>query len=73
MLVLKIIAVMLGIAFTVFGYLIYFRKKYHLINGFEKDFQAGKKTERYATTVGLIEFVIGVACLLTGILLILFA
>ena len=72
MLILKIIMILLGIAFTAFGYLIYFRKKYNLINGFEKDLRAGRKTERYAKTVGLIEFVLGVACLLTGVVLILF-
>lgn len=72
MIAVKIIALLLGFLFTLFGYLIYFRKKYNLINGFQKDFQAGKKTERYAAAVGLIEFVFGVACLLTGMILILF-
>ena len=72
MLALKIILILLGLAFSLFGYFIYFKKKYFLINGFQKDFQAGKKTERYAATVGLIEFVFGVACLLTGMILILF-
>lgn len=41
MLVLKIIAVIIGVAFTLFGYFIFFRKKYSLINGFEEDYTAG--------------------------------
>ena len=48
MLALKIITVILGLAFTLFGYFIFFRKKYSLINGFEEAFKAGKKTESYA-------------------------
>ena len=52
MLVLIIIAVLLGLAFTMFGYCIYFRKKYNLINGFEADFKAGRKNEDYAKRVG---------------------
>ena len=58
MLVLKIIAILLGLAFTLFGYFIYFRKKYNLINGFEADFKAGHKDENYAKRVGMVEFVI---------------
>ena len=72
MLILKIIMILLGIAFTAFGYFIYFRKKYNLINGFEKNLRTGRKTERYAKTVGLIELVLGVSCLLAGTALILF-
>ena len=72
MLILKIVAILLGIAFAAFGYFIYFRKKYNLVNGFKKDFEAGKKTERYAQTVGLIEFAVGIAVLFAGIALILF-
>ena len=55
MLVLKIVAVLLGVAFTMFGYFIYFRKKYNLINGFEADFKAGRKTEDYAKRAGMAE------------------
>ena len=43
MLVLKILAILLGLAFTLFGHFIYFRKKYNLINGFEADFKAARK------------------------------
>ena len=73
MLVLKIIAVLLGLAFLLFGYCIFFRKKYGLINGFEADYKAGRKDEACARRVGLIEFVLGIAILTAGILLILFA
>lgn len=73
MLVLKIIAVLLGLAFTLFGYFIYFRKKYNLINGFEADFKAGRKDENYAKRVGIVEFVVGIAILIAGIALVIFA
>ena len=73
MLVLKILAILLGLAFTLFGYFIYFRKKYNLINGFEADFKAGRKNEDYAKRVGMVEFVVGIAILIAGIVLIMFA
>lgn len=73
MIVLKIIAVLLGLAFALFGYFIYFKGKYNLINGFEADFKEGRKSELYAKRVGLIEFVIGIVFLLAGIILIVFA
>jgi len=72
MLVLKIIAVLLGLAFTLFGYFIYFRKKYNLINGFEADFKAGRKNEDYAKRVGMVEFVLGIGILIAGLALIVF-
>lgn len=52
---------------------IYFKKKYNLINGFEADFKAGRKKEEYAKKVGMIEFVVGIVLLITGVALILFA
>ena len=73
MLVLKIVSVLLGLAFALFGYFIYFRKKYNLINGFEEDFKAGRKDENYAKRVGMVEFVLGIAILTAGIVLIIFA
>lgn len=73
MLVLKIVSVLLGLAFALFGYFIYFRKKYNLINGFEADFKAGRKDENYAKRVGMVEFVLGIAILIAGIVLIIFA
>ena len=54
MIFLKVLAVVLGLAFLLFGYFIYFKKKYNLINGFEADFKAGRKKEEYAKKVGMI-------------------
>ena len=54
-------------------YFICFKKKYNLINGFEADFKAGRKKEEYAKKVGMIEFVVGIVLLITGVALILFA
>ena len=48
-------------------------KKYNLINGFEADFKAGRKNEEYAKRVGMVEFVVGIALLIAGVALILFA
>ena len=73
MVVLKALAVMVGLAFLLFGYFIYFKQKYNLINGYEADFKAGRKNEEYAKRVGMIEFVVGIAMLLAGVVLILFA
>lgn len=73
MIVLKGLAVALGLAFLLLGYFIYFKKKYNLINGFEVDFKDCRKNEEYAKRVGLVEFVVGIALLVAGIALILFA
>ncbi len=72
MIVLKIIAVILGVTFTLFGFCIFFKKKYSLINGFEEDYKAGRKTEDYAKRVGLIEFVVGIAILILAVILLVF-
>ena len=73
MLALKVIAVILGAAFTLLGYFIFFRKNYSLINGFEEDYKAGRKTENYAKRVGLIEFAVGVAILIAAVFLLILA
>ena len=67
LILLKIILIMVGIGFTTFGYEIYFQKEYNLINGFEEDYKAGRKTELYAKRVGLIELIIGIIITLFGI------
>ena len=67
MLILKIILMTLGVAFTTFGYKIYFRKRYNLINGFEEAYKAGRKTKRYAERVGLVELIIGIILTVIGI------
>lgn len=73
MMIQKIILPIVGIAFLTFGYLIYVQKRYGLINGFEADRQAGRKTEAYAQKVGLIEMVLGAVCVLAGVCVMLLA
>lgn len=58
--ILKIIFLILALAFIFFGYNIYFKKKYRLINNFEKDYKNGLKDEKYAKKVGLIELILGI-------------
>lgn len=69
MTLLKIILLAIGATFSTFGYLIYF-KKYNLINDYEANRKAGKKTESYARKVGLIELLLGIALLMIGLYLI---
>lgn len=66
---LIIIALLLGLAFLLFGYFIRFRGKYRLINGFESDYSSGRKDERYAKKVGLVEFITGAVLLAAALLL----
>lgn len=70
MLILKIILMTVGVAFTTFGYKIYFQKKYNLINGFEEACKAGRKTKRYAESVGLVELIIGIILTVIGVCMI---
>lgn len=67
MTLLKIMLITIGVAFTLFGYKIYFQKRYNLINGFDDAYKSGRKTELYAKKVGLIEFVLGIVIALIGI------
>lgn len=67
MLILKIILILLGISFLTFGYLIYSKKRYDLINGFESDLKAGRKTEEYAKKIGKIELAVGAMLVIVGI------
>ena len=70
MTLLTIIFIALGATVSIFGYLIYFKKKYNLINDYEANRKAGKKTESYARKVGLIELLLGIALLMIGLYLI---
>ena len=72
MAVVKVLTVVLGLAFVLFGYFIYFKKKYNLINDFEAEYKAGRKNEEYAKRVGMIEFVFGIVLLTAGLVLIVF-
>ena len=73
MIVVKFIALILGLAFLLFGYFIFFKEKYNLINGFESDRKAGRRDKRYAKRIGLIEFILGAVLLIIAIILIIFA
>ena len=44
----------------------------YIVWRFEADFRAGRKTESYASQIGLIEFVIGVVISVAAIALIVF-
>ena len=70
MFALKIMAPVISLAFLLFGYFIFFRGKYGLINGFAEDFKAGRRTEKYARRVGLTEFIIGIVGFAGSVLLI---
>ncbi len=70
MTLLKIILILVGLAFITFGYLIYFKEKYNLINDFEADYKSGRKSESYAKKVGLVELIIGIIFILIGIAMI---
>lgn len=67
MIILKILLIIVGLVSTLFGYLIYFKKHYNLINGFEEAYKAGRKTKLYAKRVGLIELIIGIILTIFGI------
>lgn len=67
MTILKMMLITVGVAFSLLGYLIYFKKQYDLINGFEEDHKAGRKTESYAKKVGMIQMISGLLLSLIGI------
>lgn len=69
MLILKILLFILGTVFSTFGYLIYFRKKYSLINSFNLDVVYKRKDSSYAKKLGLIEFVLGLGLIILAIIL----
>ena len=73
MIALKIIVPVISLAFLLFGYFIFFKGKYDLINGFAEDLKAGRKTEVYARRVGLTELVIGIVGLVGSAFLAVFA
>ena len=59
MLLLKIIIFALGITFSIFGYLIVFKKKFGLINDFEARKKVGSQTDADAIRVGKIALTLG--------------
>ena len=69
MLIVKILLFIIGTDFSTFGYLIYFRKKYSLINSFNLDVVYKRKDSSYAKKLGLIEFVLGLGLIVLAIIL----
>ena len=72
MIVLKVALIVVGLMSSLFGFFIYFKQKYNLINGFEDDLKAGRKTEEYAEKVGMIEFVLGIVILVVALVMFIF-
>ena len=72
MLILKLILLALGITFSVFGYLIVFKKKFGLINDFEARKKVGSQTDADAIRVGKIALTLGVGLLVLFVLLMIF-
>lgn len=68
MLVLKIALIIVGILFICFGYVIYFKGKYNLINGYETAKKARRLDDAYAQRIGKIEFFGGLIWLVFGII-----
>lgn len=54
--------------FIIFGYAIWFKGKYTLINNFISDREKGKLDDFYAERVGKIEFIGGISCVVLGII-----
>ena len=67
---IQAVLIILGVISLYYGYNIFFKKKYDLINDFEAEFKAGRKREKYAERIGIVEFVLGTGMLIGGILLI---
>ena len=72
MLLFKIIILALGITFSVFGYLIVFKKKFGLINDFEVRKKVGSQTDADAIRVGKNSLTLGVGLLVLFVLLMIF-
>ena len=72
MFMLKIILFVLGITFTVFGYLIVFKKQYGLINDFKARKRAGSQKDADAIRVGQVELILGIGLLVLFVLLMIF-
>ena len=72
MLILKLILLALGLTFSVFGYLIVFKKKFVLINDFEARKKVGSQTDADAIRVGKIVLTLGAGLLVLFVLLMIF-
>ena len=72
MLILKLILLALGLTFSVFGYLIVFKKKFGLINDFEARKKVGSQTDADAIRLGKIVLTLGAGLLVLFVLLMIF-
>ena len=72
MLILKLILLALVLTFSVFGYLIVFKKKFGLINDFEARKKVGSQTDADAIRVGKIVLTLGAGLLVLFVLLMIF-
>lgn len=66
-LIMNGLLILVGILFIIFGYLIYFKNKYDLINNFKNDKSIGKYSDDYALRVGFIEFWSGIFFICIGV------
>jgi len=67
MLILKIALILIGALLTTFGYFIFVKEKYGLINNYVEDKKNNKFNDKYAKRVGSIEFFGGFILLVLGI------
>lgn len=70
--ILKIIILTLGVIFSIFGYLIVFKKQYGLINNFKARKKAGSQKDTDAFRIGQVELILGVGLLVLFVLLMIF-
>ncbi len=68
MFIIRIILILIGLVFIGFGYAIWFKGKYNLINNFQNDKKNNKLNDAYARRVGKIEFIGGIVSFTLGII-----
>lgn len=71
--VFSIILSITGLVLLGFAYKIYFKKAYHLINGFEKDYNKGLKDEKYAIRLSKVYVILGLILFFVGLALFFYA
>ncbi|EEI83823.1 hypothetical protein [Anaerococcus tetradius] len=67
--IFSIILSITGLVLLGFAYKIYFKKSYHLINGFEKDYKKGLKDENYAIRLSKVYVILGFLLFFLGLAL----
>lgn len=69
MIFIEVLIILIGLAFISFGYLIYFKEKYNLINMYEFNKKREIKNESYAKKIGKLELIFGIILSILGIIL----